>query len=46
MDKCKNEDCTIKQNCFRYTAKPHKYRQSYFSPDEKDCDYFIDINEL
>lgn len=27
---CKGMDCTIKNECYRYTAKPNEYWQSYF----------------
>lgn len=27
---CKGEGCTIKEECYRYTAKPSEYLQSYF----------------
>ena len=27
---CKGKSCTIKEDCYRYTAKANEYRQSYF----------------
>lgn len=41
---CTGNGCTLKENCYRYTAKPSEFRQSYFStPPFKDgeCDYHI-----
>ena len=29
--KCLGTDCPYKETCYRYTAKPNEYRQSYFS---------------
>ena len=26
---CKDEECGRKDRCYRYTAKPNEYRQSY-----------------
>lgn len=40
---CRGESCPLKGDCYRYTATPSEYRQSYFTeiPYEKDgCDYF------
>jgi len=40
---CANEKCTLKDSCFRFTAKPNPYRQSYaaFTQDDKDvCEYY------
>jgi hypothetical protein len=28
---CLGTDCPQKESCYRYTAKPNEYRQSYFS---------------
>jgi hypothetical protein len=28
---CPGTDCPHKESCYRYTAKPNEYRQSYFS---------------
>lgn len=36
---CKNEDCKDKDSCYRYTAKPDPYWQSYILIEgEKDKD--------
>ena len=43
ISKCKNEDCTLKETCSRYTSKPKEFFQSYtnFSQNEDGfCDYF------
>jgi hypothetical protein len=45
---CKGENCTIKNECYRFTATPDKYRQAYFaeSPCTKkmggtSCDHYV-----
>lgn len=41
---CSGENCLVKQNCYRYTAKPN-LRQSYFLKPpgkDKECTYFYD----
>jgi hypothetical protein len=45
---CRGEGCTIKNECYRYAAKPNEYRQAYFaeSPCTKKmggtaCDYYM-----
>ena len=41
---CNNTDCYLKDKCYRFTATPNKYRQSYFSEkvnkNKNECDYF------
>lgn len=40
---CSGTDCPHKENCYRYTAKPSEFRQSYFvEPPIKDgkCDHY------
>lgn len=41
---CKNKNCTLRHECFRFTATPTPYRQSYFveNPQQKDgsCNEF------
>lgn len=44
---CSGLDCPLKETCYRYTAKPNEFRQSYFinSPYDKEnekCDYFYE----
>ena len=42
---CPGTDCPLKETCYRYTAKPTQFSQSYFvDPPIKDgeCDYFWD----
>lgn len=29
ITKCTNESCQLKESCFRWTAKPNDYMQSY-----------------
>lgn len=39
---CWGRECPLKQNCYRYTAKPSEFRQSYFKEipwDGKTCNY-------
>ena len=40
---CSGEGCPVKESCYRFTAKPNEYRQSYFvEPPIKDgkCDHY------
>lgn len=40
---CSGEGCPLKESCYRYTAKPSEYWQSYFiDPPIKDgeCEYY------
>ena len=40
---CVGTDCPQKETCYRFTAKPNEYWQSYFSvPPIKDgkCEYY------
>lgn len=47
---CKGDYCPIKENCYRFMAKPDAY-QSYFQDlpyyiDEKNipkCEYFVEL---
>lgn len=42
---CINKKCPMKNNCYRFTAKPNEYSQSYsdFKPNflTGECDDFI-----
>lgn len=29
--KCPGKDCTLKEDCYRFTAPVNEYRQSYFA---------------
>ena len=47
ITKCSDEECPMKETCYRYTAKANEYRQSYFTNSPKvkkltgyDCDYY------
>jgi hypothetical protein len=47
---CAGGNCPKKQDCYRYTAKPSQYMQSYFSEvpyniEEQNCDYFWDNSD-
>lgn len=40
---CKGTNCAAKESCYRFTATPNEFRQSYFmEPPIKDgkCDYY------
>lgn len=40
---CDNKECNKKETCYRYTAKPHEYWQSYCTfMGGKDCEYYWD----
>ena len=47
---CDNKKCPIKETCYRFTAIPSEYRQSYFMDDIREtdgsCDYFIDNSKF
>jgi hypothetical protein len=42
---CEGTGCPAKDNCYRHTAKPSEYRQSYFvnppyNKQENKCDHY------
>ena len=44
---CTGGDCSKKEDCYRYTANPSPYLQSFFSEvpynaEAKECDSFLD----
>lgn len=44
--KCWGNDCSKRNNCYRYVAKPDEYWQPYFAntpTNSEDCDYFIEL---
>lgn len=45
---CTGEDCKLRDTCYRFTAKPNEFMQSYFgkSPikDDGTCDYLYKRN--
>jgi len=44
---CSGEKCEAKHTCYRFTAKPNEYRQSYFAnppTKESGCEYYWNIN--
>jgi hypothetical protein len=46
---CRGLDCPHKESCYRFTAKPDRYRQSYFfAPPIKDgeCEYYWGKKEI
>lgn len=48
ITKCRGTNCTMKDNCYRFTAK-EGYYQSFFIDTpwtDKGCDYFWDDKKL
>lgn len=47
ISKCPGGNCPIKETCYRYTATPSKWRQSYFAEtpikEDNTCDHFMEI---
>lgn len=44
---CKGDGCGVRDNCYRYTAKPDKW-QSYFAKpprDEKSCLWIMPLRD-
>lgn len=42
-------ECPLRENCYRFTAKPNEFRQSYFitAPFEEDkCDHYWENQKL
>ena len=43
---CKNNTCPSRKYCYRYTAIPNEFRQSYglfeVKEDENKCEYYLD----
>jgi hypothetical protein len=42
---CEGKECPMKQNCYRHTAKPNEFRQSYFMHEpikQGHCMEFVD----
>ena len=40
---CADKECPLSKQCYRFTAEPNEFRQSYFSVsprDESGCSYF------
>ncbi len=45
---CKNKNCELKENCYRYRAIPSEYMQSYAefeNTKEKECEYYQPLKE-
>ena len=43
---CKGNDCPLKENCYRYKAKPCEY-QSYFMEapyKDDDCSHYLEMS--
>lgn len=44
---CWGDNCPIKVTCYRFTATPSKWRQSYFAEtpikEDNTCDHFMEI---
>lgn len=46
---CNGEECEAKNTCYRFTAKPNEFWQSYFTftPIKNDkCKYYINHNKI
>lgn len=47
---CQGINCNIKDNCYRFKAKPSEFRQSWFckSPniDNLNCDYYWEMKQI
>lgn len=46
---CNGDECNVKNSCYRYTATPNPFRQSYFNGipivDDK-CNHYINDKTL
>lgn len=47
ITKCNGDKCRVREECYRYTAEPKEYGQSYFAPtpvsdSHVGCDHYID----
>lgn len=50
ISKCFGKDCPRKETCYRYTAKPSEYYQSYGSFEQNrnsdgDCGYYWKVEK-
>lgn len=47
IDKCSNDECNLKENCYRFTLKVDGYYWSTrYKPNKNNtCDYFLDNNK-
>ena len=39
---CKNKECPLKDECYRFTAKPDEHQCYASFPHNEKCEYFID----
>lgn len=42
ISKCFEEDCKLKDKCYRYTAPPEEYQSYLIILDHNRCEHFID----
>lgn len=44
---CQVKDCEQHAECYRFTARPDTYYQSYFIPQNPgmDCEYFLKVRK-
>ena len=45
---CEGEGCDVKNTCYRFTAKPSKFMQSYFTATpikDEGCEYYWNTNK-
>jgi hypothetical protein len=48
ISKCANEECPLKDSCYRWTSTPNEYWQSYgdFKHDEENgCEYYWEVKD-
>ena len=45
ITKCSNENCSKKENCYRYMVESCEYRQSYALFEEENCESFIECRK-
>jgi hypothetical protein len=38
---CNNDKCNKRESCYRFTATPSHYGQSYCNFSESGCEYYI-----
>ena len=38
VTKCNNKNCTLRNECYRFTAVENEYRQSYFAETPKQIE--------
>lgn len=44
ITKCNNEECPLKESCYRFTAPTEKYQSYANFPYDDNCDYYWNAN--